>query len=185
VMPLEIIDDQVPPGRLIIRGHRARHRSHTVRFGARRPQRRSHDHARRNLTMGEQCHRAPPDRCARAPLRLARVHEPGGRCALQRLEAGPCVRRQPPRVGCHQVGRWRRQRGQGGQFCMGPGLRLRLEPVATLRRFASGLIIKNARPGARRWSPPCRGGGPQRPTRAASHGCWDVPIPPGADRPAR
>jgi hypothetical protein len=62
------------------------------------------------------------------------------------------------------------QRRQVSHFLLGQGLRLGIEPRATLVRFEIGLILKNARHGAWRSSQQCRACGPHRPVRAVSSG---------------
>jgi hypothetical protein len=101
---------------------------------------------------------------------LPRFHEPGGMFALQRLDAGHFVRRQYPLTGFYQGGRLPVQRGQVGHFHIGQRIRFRIEPIATLVRLEIGLIVKNARHGAWRWSRQCRVCGPHPRVRAASNG---------------
>jgi hypothetical protein len=82
LMNVEIVQHEMPPGRLIIGGHCTGYVRHKVLFGACRPQRRRHDRALSDVKIGDQRQRATPDIFELAPLLLARFHEPGGMFAL-------------------------------------------------------------------------------------------------------
>ena len=87
---------------------------------------------------GARAHRAEkatPEICARAPLRLARLHQPSGMLAFQRLEAGPLVRREPPFASGHQTWCGRREDGQSNYCPLDGFLRLGMQPVTTLVRL--------------------------------------------------
>ena len=69
--------------------------------------------------------------------------------ALQRVDTGHFIRRGDPLASGSQGRRLRVQRRQVGHLLIGQRIRFRIEPVATLVRCEIGLMLTNARHGAR------------------------------------
>ena len=104
-----------------------------------------------------------------APFFAARPHGNGGMFALQRLDPGHFVSREHPLAGRQQGWGLRIEGGQVRHLLLGQGIRLGIEPVAAFVGLDLGLILKNDRHGARRWSRQSHVGAPHRLARVASN----------------
>jgi hypothetical protein len=104
------------------------------------------------------------------PLRATWSHGDGGMFALQGWDPGHRIGGHHPFTRCTQgLG----VQGQGSDirhFRIGGLIRLGVQPIPTPVRLELGLICKNDRHGARRWSGPSHVCGPHQPAHAVSNG---------------
>jgi hypothetical protein len=78
------------------------------------------------------------------------AHRDGGMFALQRLDPCHVVRREHPLAGLQQSWSLLIERGDVCHFLIRSLIRLGIEPVAAFVGLQLGLILKNARHGARK-----------------------------------
>ena len=112
-------------------------------------------------------HNMPPRR-----LRLCAPwsHGDGGMCALQGLDPGPLIGGHHPFTRCTQDLGVQGQVSDIRYLLLGGRIRLGVQPLPTPVRLALGLMVKNDRHGARRWSGQSHICGPHQPAHAASKG---------------
>jgi hypothetical protein len=135
-MPIETVDDKVPPGRLGGGGHRAGPVRHKVLFQAWRAHGRRPACALHPVDIGDQRHRAMSDSFVLASLLWPKAMSLAGWWRSRAWMPGHCVRRDDALARVPYGWRLRVERGQVGHLGRGGRIRLSMKPIAAFVRSA-------------------------------------------------